>query len=66
VKVANANLWATPHTLRHSLATSLLQQRAHLRYVQSLLGHSSKKTTEMYTHVSERKLEAIPSPLDFL
>jgi len=54
------------HSLRHSYATHLMEHGVDLRYIQTLLGHSSSKTTEIYTHVSQRKLENIPCPLDFL
>lgn len=57
---------ATPHTLRHSFATHLLEQGISIRYIQELMGHSSIKTTEIYTHVSSRQLSKIKNPLDNL
>ncbi|MCG2810504.1 MAG: tyrosine-type recombinase/integrase [Candidatus Aminicenantes bacterium] len=56
--------FATVHTLRHNFATHLLDPGTDLRYIQEILGHSSSKTTEIYTHVSMKNIGKIRSPLD--
>ncbi len=56
----------TSHTLRHSFATHVLESGTDIRYIQSLLGHESSKTTEIYTHITTKGFDQIKNPLDGL
>lgn len=56
----------TPHTLRHSFATHLLEQGTDIRLIQTMLGHSSLNTTQVYTHVSSEQIKKIQNPFDTL
>jgi site-specific recombinase XerD len=58
--------WCTPHTLRHSFATHLLESGTELVVIQALLGHSTIKTTTTYTHVRTDHIARVTSPFDFL
>jgi integrase/recombinase XerD len=64
VKKSGIKRRAKLHWLRHSYATHLLEGGTDLRYIQEILGHSSSRTTEIYTHVSIRNIQKIRNPFD--
>jgi integrase/recombinase XerD len=63
-KKANIQKKTTPHTLRHSFATHLLENGTDIRLIKELLGHSDLKTTLIYTKVSNREISKLKSPID--
>ncbi|WP_445719437.1 tyrosine-type recombinase/integrase [Flavobacterium sp.] len=64
LKLSGLEKKATVHTLRHSFATHLLENGTDIRYIQQFLGHSSIKTTTVYTHLTKTAVDKIQSPLD--
>ncbi len=66
VRKAGIKKRVTPHTLRHSYATHMLEMGTDIRTVQVLLGHASLSSTTCYLHVSTARLQSLPSPLDLL
>lgn len=65
-KKARINKRVTPHTLRHSFATHLLENGENLLVIQQLLGHENLETTRIYIHISQDQLKKVKSPLDRL
>jgi site-specific recombinase XerD len=63
---AHLRVRVTPHMLRHTAATQLIEAGVDIRYIQRLLGHASLTTTEIYTHVSDRALKRVVSDADVL
>lgn len=65
-RAAGLGVRVTPHMLRHTAATQLIEAGVDIRYIQRLLGHASLSTTEIYTHVSDHALQRVVSSADVL
>lgn len=65
-KLSNIDKRVTCHTLRHSFATTMLENGINIRVLQELMGHAEVKTTEMYTHVMDKDISRLTSPLETL
>jgi len=65
-KYTGVNKHGTCHSFRHSYATHLLENGTDIKVIQELLGHASIETTMIYTHVAQKKLAVVESPLDSL
>ncbi len=65
IKRSGIDKHVTPHSLRHSYATHLVEKNINLRYIQEALGHKSSKTTEIYTYLSKENIGNMTSPVDF-
>ncbi len=65
-RLAQIDKQVTSHTLRHSFATAMLENGVNIRVLQELMGHADVKTTEIYTHVMDKDISRVPSPLDLL
>ena len=65
-RAASLETHVTPHMLRHTAATQLIEAGVDIRYIQRLLGHASLSTTEIYTHVSDHALHRVVSDADVL
>jgi site-specific recombinase XerD len=64
LKRTSINKHVTPHSLRHSFATHLMEDGVEIRFIQALLGHRDPRSTEIYLHISDKSLIGVKSPLD--